>query len=60
MNIKRQQAIGTIGNYYGELTVGEDDQGSKYWSIENWDGHHWQRIPEDLYEALLRFERGTQ
>lgn len=48
--------IGDIGNYYGCLNVKEDD-GKFYWSIENWDGHHWQEIPEYLYSALIKFDQ---
>lgn len=47
--------VGEIGNYYGALAVKVVD-GKAYWSIENWDGHSWQRIPDYLYFSLVRFE----
>ena len=48
--------IGKIGNYYGGLNVkAEEDR--FYWSIEDWDGHSWEEIPEALYRALLKFEK---
>ena len=47
--------VGRIGNYYGSLTV-KVDNGQAYWSIENWDGHNWEQIPEYLYFALIKFE----
>ena len=47
--------IGNIGNYYGSLTVRED-QGLFFWSIDDCSGHHWEEIPEYLYNALMRYE----
>lgn len=47
--------IGDIGNYYGSLNIKEED-GAYFWSIENYDGHHWQEITESLYLALIAFE----
>ena len=47
--------IGDIGNYYGGLEV-KEDEGKFYWCIENWDGHHWNEIPEDLYRSLMAYE----
>ena len=46
--------VGEIGNYYGNLTV-KVKNGNAHWSIENWDGHNWQQIPDYLYFALARF-----
>lgn len=37
--------IGDIGNYYGSLSV-KAENGKFYWSIENWDGEHWDEIPK--------------
>jgi hypothetical protein len=48
--------IGEIGNYYGGLHVKLED-GKPYWSIEDWDGHHWQDIPQRLYQTLVDYER---
>lgn len=46
--------IGTIGNYYGGLSIKRVD-GKCYWSIENYDGDHWEQIPKSLYDELVRF-----
>jgi len=46
--------IGDIGNYYGGLSVKKED-GKFYWSIDNWDGQHWEEIPESLYLELIKF-----
>lgn len=47
--------IGEICNYYGCLSVKEE--GDKfYWSIENYDGNHWEEIPQYLYDALNRHQ----
>jgi hypothetical protein len=49
------KSIGDIGNYYGGLFVKQE--GDKYyWSIEDWNGHGWQEIPQFLYDALLKFQ----
>ena len=48
--------IGTIGNYYGGLRVIQES-GKFYWSIENWDGDHWDEIPRELYDALVMYEK---
>ena len=56
-NIEKQ--IGTIGNYYGGLTVKMEDE-KYYWSSENYDGHNWQEIPKKLYQELLRFDKTLQ
>ena len=42
-----------IGNYYGCLSV-KVEGGVPYWSIENWDGHHWDEIPDNLYLELIK------
>jgi hypothetical protein len=47
--------IGTIGNYYGELEVKTKD-GKYFWSIDNWNGHDWEEITKELYDALIEFE----
>ena len=51
----KEKRIGTIGNYYGGLHI-KDIDGEYYWSIENWNGHDWQKIPESLYKELLKFQ----
>lgn len=48
--------IGTIGNYYGNLCVANDDEGRFFWSIEDHDGCEWEEIPKSLYDELVRFE----
>ena len=50
-----EERIGTIGNYYGELYILKTD-GKHYWGIENYDGIRWEKIPEDLFLALLKYE----
>lgn len=50
--------IGSIGNYYGGLSVKKDGN-RMFWSIENYDGDRWEEIPEYLYRALLKFEAET-
>ncbi len=47
--------IGDIGNYYGSLSVKEEG-GKYFWSIEDYDGHSWDEIPESLYRALVEYE----
>lgn len=49
------KSIGYIGNYYGCLSVAQEND-KYYWSIENWDGHHWEEITKELYDALMKFE----
>jgi hypothetical protein len=48
-------SVGTIGNHYGGLNI-KKVKGQCYWSIENWDGNHWEEIPQYLYDAILKFE----
>ena len=49
--------IGAIGNYYGDLRISRDpDDDHWYWCIENYDGEDWEKIPDYLAEALLKFE----
>ena len=47
--------IGDIGSAYGGLDVKEED-GKFFWSIENYDGHDWDEIPEYLYLAFNKFQ----
>lgn len=51
----KETEIGTIGNYYGGLSVKEED-GKYYWSIENYANTYWKEIPESLYKALIEYE----
>ena len=44
-----------IGNYYGTLHVRKNGE-SYEWSIEDWDGHTWEKIPESLAVELIRFK----
>lgn len=49
-------SIGTIGNYYGGLSVKKE--GEKYfWGIENYDGTEWEEIPKKMYDRLISFEK---
>ena len=50
-----ETTIGTIGNYYGCLSVMKDAD-EFYWGIENWDGTEWEEITEELYNNLISFE----
>lgn len=40
-----------IGNYYGGLSL-KRENGIDFWSIENWDGHHWIVVPAYVADAL--------
>lgn len=51
-----EHEIGTIGNYYGCLSV-KQENGKFFWSIKNWDDHRWSEIPEYLFKALNRYEK---
>lgn len=51
-----ETSIGTIGNYYGGLSVKKE--GEKYfWGIENYDGTDWEEIPKKMYDRLISFEK---
>jgi hypothetical protein len=49
--------IGGIGNYYGGLSVKEND-GKFYWAIEDWSGIDWEEIPKSLYDELNKYQDG--
>jgi hypothetical protein len=55
MDDSKTRQISDIGNYYGCLKV-KQEGGEFAWSIENWDGEHWEEIPEYLFVALNRFQ----
>jgi hypothetical protein len=51
-----ETSIGTIGNYYGGLSVMKE--GEKYfWGIENYNGTEWEEIPKKMYDRLISFEK---
>lgn len=50
-----QFPVGTIYNFYGTLLVKVED-GKAYWAIEDVHSTEWERIPDYLYETLVRFE----
>jgi len=50
-----QTQIGTIGNYYGNLSVMKEED-KFYWGIMNWNGIDWEEITEELYNNLICFE----
>lgn len=52
-------SIGSIGNYYGGLTI-KKMKGSYYWSIENWDGEDWEKISTELYFELIKHENSIR
>ena len=54
MSETKPRRIGAICNAYGALYVQKID-GEFYWSIEDYNGHYWEEIPESLYAELLRF-----
>lgn len=54
INIKEQR-IGDIGNYYGSLWIKKENN-KCYWSIENYDGHDWSEIPENLFLELEKYQ----
>jgi hypothetical protein len=43
-----------VHNYYGGLSV-KREGGIAFWSVENYDGHYFEVIPDYLYDALMRF-----
>lgn len=45
-----------IGNYYGCLKTKEEN-GMYFWSVEDWDGEHWEEITKELYIALEKFSK---
>lgn len=49
------RCIGTIGNFYGALYTKSEDA-KYYWSIENYDDHRWEQIPQRLFDELQRFQ----
>ena len=53
-----EKSIGTIGNYYGGLSV-KTENDMFYWSIEDWDGESWEEITKELYDALIKFENDS-
>jgi len=50
--------VGDVGNYYGGLAIMAKD-GVAYWSIENWDGHHWMPCPLPVFAALAAMKGGA-
>jgi hypothetical protein len=44
-----------IGNYHGTLNV-RDENGVFEWGIEGCSGVDWDRIPESLYNELVKFK----
>lgn len=48
--------IGNIENYYGGLWV-KEDEGTFYWSIENFASTFWEEITETLYNELIEFDQ---
>lgn len=56
MEDHEEMRIESIGNYYGGLYLKRENS-QDFWSIENWDGHHWERIPDYLGNALRKYEK---
>lgn len=40
-----------VGNTYGGLHIKEED-GKFFWSVEDYNGHDWQEISEQTYNAI--------
>ena len=51
--------IGSIGNYYGGLSVKVESDGTFWWGIENYCGTEWEQIPQSLYDELVKFGSGV-
>jgi hypothetical protein len=47
--------VGIIGNCYGDLRVKVVD-GQAYWDIDGFGSINWEKIPDYLYFALVKFE----
>jgi hypothetical protein len=47
--------IGTICNYYGGVDV-QEEGGTYFWGIDDWDDTRYQEIPKYLYDALVKYE----
>lgn len=54
-DMSEERNIGGIGNYYGGLAIKNEDR-KCFWSIENYDGHDWEEIPQSLFDELNRFQ----
>ena len=54
-----ERMIGTISNYYGSLSVKEDD-GKYFWGIDDFNGIRWEEIPKSLYDELMKFQDQKQ
>lgn len=49
--------VGDIGNYYGGLFL-KRENGVDYWSIENYDGFHWEACDPAVARAIRVVEGG--
>ena len=56
---KMETEIGSIGNYYGGLSVKAEPDGTFWWGIENYSGTTWEQIPQSLYDELVKFGSGV-
>ena len=54
-----ETGIGSIGNYYGGLSVKVESDGTFWWGIENYCGTEWEQIPQSLYDELVKFGSGV-
>jgi len=50
-----QREIGSISNYYGGLSVKEEN-GRYFWGIQNWNGTEWEEIPKSLFKELVKYD----
>lgn len=44
-----------LSNYYGHQSVKEEN-GNYFLSTPSYDKVHWQRIPQYLYDAIIKYE----
>lgn len=49
--------VGGIGNSYGGLSIKQEEDGTKWWGIENYNGIRWEQIPSNLYNSLLNYSK---
>ena len=54
-----ETGIGSIGNYYGGLSVKTEPDGTFWWGIENYNPTTWEQIPQSLYDELVKFGSGV-
>jgi len=51
--------LSKLSNYYDNLELKEED-GTYYLGTPSYDRTHWQKIPEYLYLAIVKFENDSE